>query len=97
MTDDEHIFYPLAAESEEDMEDWISLLNSAIRMEVEETDAGTCYYVGTVLLCGLHAIMWVCAIMWVACCFVGAVCSEVHSLKFDLHTSTHTYIQVWAH
>ena len=40
MTDDERIFYPLGAESDEDLDDWISVLNKALRMEVEETDAG---------------------------------------------------------
>ena len=40
VTEDDRIFYPLAAESDEELEDWISILNRAIHMEVEETDLG---------------------------------------------------------
>lgn len=71
VTDDERIFYPLAADSEEELDDWISLLNRAIRMEVEETDAGGCItwvlggicgcwvrYVGTGL--GMWVLGWLC-------------------------------------
>ena len=36
MTEEEKNFYPLAADSDTEMEDWIDVLNRAIRLEVEE-------------------------------------------------------------
>ena len=38
MTEEDKVFYPLAADSEAEMEEWISILNRAIGLEVEETD-----------------------------------------------------------
>ena len=40
MTDDDRIFYPLAADGEVEMEEWMNILTRAISLEVEETDAG---------------------------------------------------------
>ncbi len=45
VTDDDRIFYPMASDSEEDMEEWMSTLSRAINMELEETDgAGGCVW-----------------------------------------------------
>ena len=38
LTEDEKVFYPMAAESEAEMEEWISLFTRAMAMEVEESD-----------------------------------------------------------
>ena len=36
ITEEEKYFYPLAADSDAEMEDWITVLNRAISLEVEE-------------------------------------------------------------
>ena len=38
MTEDDKVFYPLATDSEDETEEWISVLTRAIGLEVEETD-----------------------------------------------------------
>ena len=40
LTEDDKVFYPLATDSEAELEEWITVLNRAIGMEVEETDQG---------------------------------------------------------
>ena len=38
MTEDDKVFYPLATDSEDETEEWLSVLTRAIGLEVEETD-----------------------------------------------------------
>ena len=39
MTEDEKVFYPLTADTESDMEDWIAILTRAIGLEEDGTDS----------------------------------------------------------
>lgn len=38
MTEDDKVFYPLAADSEAEMEEWTAILTRAIASEMEDTD-----------------------------------------------------------
>ena len=38
MTEDDKVFYPLAADSEAEMEEWTALLTRAIASEMDDTD-----------------------------------------------------------
>ena len=40
MTEDDKTFYPLGADSEAEMEEWITVLNRAIGLEMEEPGEG---------------------------------------------------------
>ncbi len=39
LTDDDKVFYPLAADTESEMEEWTSILTRAIGLEMEGTDS----------------------------------------------------------
>ena len=46
MTEDEKVFYPLAADSQAEMEEWTTILTRAIGSEMEDNDGeGMCVYV----------------------------------------------------
>ena len=38
MTEDDKVFYPLAADSEAEMEEWTAILTRAIASEMDDTD-----------------------------------------------------------
>ena len=38
MTEDDKVFYPLAADSEAEMEEWTTILTRAIASEMDDTD-----------------------------------------------------------
>ena len=38
MTEDEKVFYPLAADNETELEEWTTILTRAIASEMEDTD-----------------------------------------------------------
>lgn len=38
MTEDDKVFYPLAADSEAEMQEWTDILTRAIASEMEDTD-----------------------------------------------------------
>ena len=47
MTEDDKVFYPLAADSEAEMEEWTNILTRAIASEMDDTDGeGEIYWQG---------------------------------------------------
>ena len=46
MTEDEKVFYPLAADSEAELEEWTAILTRAIASEMDDTDGEGTLVVG---------------------------------------------------
>lgn len=61
MTEDDKVFYPLAADSQADMEEWMTILTRAIGSEMED-DVGE----------GMS--LWECLFVWVCCMYL---CPEI--------------------
>ena len=73
MTEDDKVFYPLATDSDDETEEWISVLTRAIGLEVEETDRvpGVCV---CVCVCA-------CVCVYVCVCVCMCVCHYIHILN----------------
>ena len=59
MTEDDKVFYPLAADSQAEMEEWTTILTRAIASEMEDADGEgvcvcVCVYSDTVIHIHAH-------------------------------------------
>ena len=87
MTEDDKVFYPLAADSEAEMEEWTAILTRAIASEMDDTDGegGMERVAGTSMVIKIEISLYEHSRLAVLESFRGHVCIIHIHLRGKLH------------